>query len=91
MASGNDGGNIFLWQESENNSSFVEETNKESWLVFKNFKGHSEDVYDIQWSKDGNYLISASIDNTIILWNMSGKVQQFTEHSHYVWNKFFLY
>eukprot|EP01080_Neovahlkampfia_damariscottae_P005678 gene5678-9499_t len=84
LASGNDGGNIFLWQESENNSSFVEETNKESWLVFKNFKGHSEDVYDLQWSKDGNYLISASIDNSIILWNMSGKIQQYTEHSHYV-------
>lgn len=33
-------------------------------------RGHKEDVYDISWSPDETKLLSGSIDNTAILWNV---------------------
>ena len=38
------------------------------------------------WSRDSNYLVSGSIDNTAILWNVEkGKcVQRLEGHSHFI-------
>ncbi len=33
-------------------------------------RGHLEDILDISWSKDGSILISGSIDNSVIVWNV---------------------
>jgi len=35
------------------------------------FRGHLEDVYDICWTSDGNYMASASVDNTAIMWDVN--------------------
>ena len=32
--------------------------------------GHLEDILDISWSTDGNTLISGSVDNSVIVWNV---------------------
>ena len=29
-----------------------------------------EDIYDLQWSPDGNNLISGSVDNSAIIWDV---------------------
>lgn len=33
-------------------------------------RGHIEDVYDICWTRDGNCMISGSVDNTAIMWDI---------------------
>lgn len=33
-------------------------------------RGHLEDVYDLCWSVDSNFLISGSVDNTAIVWDV---------------------
>lgn len=33
-------------------------------------RGHIEDIYDISWSPDSNSLISGSVDNTALLWDI---------------------
>ena len=34
------------------------------------FRGHIEDVYDLSWSPDGSNLISGSVDNSAIIWDV---------------------
>lgn len=43
---------------------------KEQWTSWKVLRGHIEDIYDISWSPDSNSLISGSVDNTAILWDV---------------------
>lgn len=47
-----------------------EETSKENWTVVKMMRGHLEDVYDLCWSPDSAHLISGSVDNTTIVWDV---------------------
>lgn len=44
---------------------------EEQWLCHKTLRLHLDDVYDISWCADSNHLISGSIDNTAILWNVT--------------------
>lgn len=39
------------------------------WFLLPS-RGHLEDVYDICWTSDGNYMASASVDNTAIMWDV---------------------
>ncbi len=41
----------------------------EQWGCGFMLRGHSGDVLDISWSHDNKYLASASVDNSIIIWN----------------------
>jgi hypothetical protein len=55
-------------------------------VQYKIFRGHLDDVYDLQWSPDGRCLISGSVDNSAIVWDVrTGKIlQHIKEHSGYV-------
>lgn len=46
------------------------EAEKETWLIHKILRGHMEDVYDLSWSQDSQFLISGSVDNTAIVWDV---------------------
>ena len=48
--------------------------------------GHKDFVYCLSWSPDGNYIVSGSTDNTLIIWNCreGRKIDFLTEHSNYV-------
>ncbi|XP_018403657.1 PREDICTED: chromatin assembly factor 1 subunit B [Cyphomyrmex costatus] len=73
LASGDDESIIILWKVKEGRdlSPPSDDTeNKEQWTSWKVLKGHIEDVYDISWSPDSNFLISGSVDNTAILWDI---------------------
>ncbi|XP_062313177.1 chromatin assembly factor 1 subunit B [Osmerus eperlanus] len=95
LASGGDDAAILLWKlndskESEQPPCFQEEEdaqlNKECWTVVKTLRGHIEDVYDISWTRDSNHLVSGSVDNTAIMWdvNKGQKLCIFNDHKSYV-------
>lgn len=46
------------------------EEDKESWISWRVLRGHLQDVYDIAWSPDSAFLVSGSIDNTAIVWDV---------------------
>lgn len=70
-------------------SAFLDTTNehdKEIWMTFKILRGHMEDVYDLSWSPDSLNLISASVDNTAMVWDvLKGKSQCIlSDHKNFV-------
>ncbi|CAG0892297.1 unnamed protein product [Darwinula stevensoni] len=78
LASADDEAVICLWCEQEGESSapdiFSDKESesqwKEKWNVWKVLRGHLEDIYDLSWSPDGNFLLSGSIDNSAIIWDV---------------------
>lgn len=76
LASSDDEASIIIWRKNSEpvNDFFGEdagkEENKETWTLSKMLRGHLEDVYDICWSPCSLYLISGSVDNVAILWNV---------------------
>uniref|UniRef100_A0A3Q1GIK9 Chromatin assembly factor 1, subunit B n=1 Tax=Acanthochromis polyacanthus TaxID=80966 RepID=A0A3Q1GIK9_9TELE len=95
LASGGDDAAILLWKlndskEPEQAPVFQEDDefqlNKESWSVVKTLRGHIEDVYDICWTRDGNFMLSGSVDNTAIMWdiNKGQKLCILNDHKSYV-------
>lgn len=46
------------------------------FVVLQVLRGHKEDVYDLCWSPDSLKLLSGSIDNTAILWDVTKGVLQ---------------
>ncbi|KAL5715032.1 3-oxoacyl-[acyl-carrier-protein] synthase [Ranunculus cassubicifolius] len=79
LASGADGGELLLWKL---HSTDVGQT----WKVLKTLSFHRKDVLDMQWSTDGTYLFSGSVDNSCIIWDANkGSVHQILDgHLHYV-------
>lgn len=94
LASGGDDSMIILWKLSSSpdqstSPMLMEEDdiqNKESWTFHKALRGHIEDVYDLSWSPDGNNLISGSVDNSAIIWDVAKgqKLMILKDHKHYV-------
>lgn len=59
--------------------------NKEQWSSWKVLRGHIEDIYDISWSPDSNSLISGSVDNTAIMWDIQkGRKTILSDHKGFV-------
>ena len=48
--------------------------------------GHADDVNDLSWAPDSSALLSGSIENVCVVWDVEkGKGQgRLTEHCHYV-------
>lgn len=69
--------------------SFADTTNdqdKEIWLTMKILRGHMEDVYDLSWSPNSMFLISGSVDNTAMVWDINkGKSMHiYSDHKGFV-------
>lgn len=67
---------IIIWKLSSNaatsNTTLQDDEGDitEVWVSGKLLRGHLGDIYDISWSSDGKQLISGSIDNSAILWDV---------------------
>ncbi|KAF0973364.1 hypothetical protein FDP41_008571 [Naegleria fowleri] len=48
-------------------------TEKEDWKHYKLFKSHQMDVLSVAWSHDSRYLASCSIDNKVIVYDLTSK------------------
>ncbi|CAL1537992.1 unnamed protein product [Lymnaea stagnalis] len=101
LATAGDDTAIVLWKLSDvptpANNIFADdeaEEDKESWVCHKTLRGHLGDVADLCWSKDNRYLVSGSVDNSAIVWdvllllicsiNTDVKLAMFSEHKSYV-------
>ncbi|KAG7305868.1 hypothetical protein JYU34_008410 [Plutella xylostella] len=77
LASGDDEAIIFIWKqnaEKEPAPASLEqgdEQYKESWIILKTLRGHMEDVLDLSWSADSLHLASGSVDNKLLIWDVS--------------------
>ncbi|KAA0192790.1 hypothetical protein HAZT_HAZT009175 [Hyalella azteca] len=94
LASADDEAAIIVWKKQEAYSSAApdlfasegEERNKENWTIYKMLRGHIEDVYDLSWSSCSNFLISGSIDNSAIMWDVhkAKNIGLLKEHKNFV-------
>ncbi|KAH7566046.1 hypothetical protein JRO89_XS08G0073500 [Xanthoceras sorbifolium] len=79
LASGADGGELLIWKLHSTETG-------QTWKVLKTLLFHRKDVLDLEWSTDGAFLISGSVDNTCIVWdvNKGSVIQILDAHFHYV-------
>ncbi|KAI8422856.1 hypothetical protein MSG28_006598 [Choristoneura fumiferana] len=90
LASGDDESIIFVWQQKTEKDPVPNDPNeeqyKETWVIYKTLRGHLEDVLDISWSVSSTHLVSGSVDNKLILWDVArGKYSAIlTDHKGFV-------
>ncbi|CAG9836922.1 unnamed protein product [Diabrotica balteata] len=88
LASADDDANIIVWQLKNDNIPLLEgdTEDKEIWIVYKVLRGHKEDIYDLCWSVDNTKLLSGSVDNTAVLWDLTkGKMDHImSDHKGFV-------
>ncbi|KAL5175864.1 Chromatin assembly factor 1 subunit FAS2 [Glycine soja] len=86
LASGADGGDLIIWKLHSTDAG-------QTWKVLKMLRSHHKDILDLQWSTDATYIISGSVDNCCIIWDVnkvldpcvSGtNLQTLDTHAHYV-------
>lgn len=79
LASGSDDCLVLVHRFDPNGSahqtfgSTKNSNNKENWSTCFTLKGHTMDVLDLDWTETG-LLASASVDNTIIVWDVAKAV-----------------
>ncbi|KAK9498527.1 hypothetical protein O3M35_003140 [Rhynocoris fuscipes] len=81
LASADDESYIILWKQKtdldapelpdEDNEKIDSSETKEQWVQLKVLRGHLNDIYDICWSPDSVHLISGSVDNSAIIWDVA--------------------
>lgn len=77
LASGDDDSVIFIWRlkpDAEHKNICDDSTSatcKETWITLKMLRGHMEDVYDLNWAPTSLHLVSASVDNSAIIWDIN--------------------
>lgn len=90
LASCDDESVIFIWRQKPDTEAMnicddVSDSDKETWLIYKILRGHVEDVYDLSWSQDSQFLLSGSVDNTAIVWDVSkGNKTLIRDHKGFV-------
>ncbi|GAU35090.1 hypothetical protein TSUD_70130 [Trifolium subterraneum] len=77
LASGSDGGELLIWKLHSTDTG-------QTWKVLK--ISHIKDIMDLEWSTDAAYIISGSVDNSCIIWdvNKGTNLQTLDTHAHYV-------
>jgi len=91
LASGDDESVVFIWKQKAENeilniTEAANEQDKEVWITYKVLRGHMEDIYDLCWSPNSQFLITGSVDNSAMLWDVNkGKyTAMLTDHKGFV-------
>ena len=80
LASGADDGYAILWEY---------DSAQGKWRLEATLHEHNDMIMDVAWSADGRHLATASVDNTVAVWDMSEssrprRVASLREHTNYV-------
>eukprot|EP00877_Chromochloris_zofingiensis_P011531 jgi/Chrzof1/6631/Cz19g03120.t1 len=93
LASAGDSGEIYLWRPSAATAStpvvkgnLEEEGKGPVWRVSASLRGHHDDVLDLAWSPDGTALLSGSVENECMIFDVDAKklAARIDGHRHYV-------
>ncbi|XP_030378384.1 chromatin assembly factor 1 subunit B [Scaptodrosophila lebanonensis] len=93
LASGDDDSVVFIWKQKAEHEvlSIVDADgqsghDKEVWIAQKVLRGHREDIYDLSWAPNSQFLVTGSVDNTAMLWDVhKGKSMNILDdHKGYV-------
>lgn len=88
LASGSDDCTAAIYElyDGPGGGSLGGDVNVENWRMKFLLRGHSSNVVDLSWSPDGSLLATASIDNSVIVWDTTtGKpVKTITHHTSFV-------
>ena len=64
---------VIIWKKSAYGGGAIfgggGKVNIESWRVVHTLRGHGGDVLDLAWAPNDALLATASVDNTVIVWN----------------------
>ena len=86
LATGSDDNTVIIWAQKTRPATFGSTEEKVCWSNHKILRGHSGDVYDLSWNPESKYLISGSVDNYCMIWNIEKAkcVNRFMDHEHFV-------
>jgi len=86
LATGSDDNTVIIWVQKSRPLNFGSSEEKICWSNYKILRGHSGDVYDLSWNPESKYLISGSVDNCCMIWNIEKAkcVNRFMDHEHFV-------
>ncbi|XP_061399765.1 chromatin assembly factor 1 subunit B [Musca vetustissima] len=75
LASGDDESVVFIWKQKSDSEpiNILDPSNdqdKEVWITLKVLRGHMEDIYDLSWSPNSQFLVSGSVDNSAMVWDV---------------------
>ncbi|XP_016927742.3 chromatin assembly factor 1 subunit B [Drosophila suzukii] len=77
LASGDDESVVFIWKQKADHEVInivdadgASEQDKEVWITLKVLRGHREDIYDLSWAPNSQFLVTGSVDNTAMLWDV---------------------
>ena len=90
LASGSDDKLICLYELREGTGcaafGSTDAPSLENWKPSTTLRGHNNNITDLAWSPSGALLASASLDNTVIVWDASSghRMRTLNEHENYV-------
>lgn len=70
LASAGDDQTIIIWTLKLRPIEFGSSEEGIFWSVHKLLRGHSGDIFDLCWSDDSNFIVTGSVDNTAIIWDI---------------------
>ena len=84
LASGGDTGEVLLWRPGVGSTNHHGDAT--SWRQSGVLRGHSDDVFDLAWAPLGVALVTGSVENTCIVWDVAKTkgVFRLEGHAHYV-------
>ncbi|CAK89929.1 unnamed protein product (macronuclear) [Paramecium tetraurelia] len=81
FASGSDDYKIIIWSQQVR-QTFGQSEPRLQWWPFAVLTGHCKEIYDLQWSKNGEILVSGGLDKYVIVWNVKKQKQLQTLDGH---------
>jgi chromatin assembly factor 1 subunit B len=78
-----DTGEVLVWRPGSSTNLHGDPT---TWRTSAVLRGHSDDVQDLAWAPTGAALVTGSVDNSCIVWDVpkSKGMRRLEGHTHYV-------
>ena len=85
LASGGDAGEVIVWRPGDKKST-NQHGDPTSWRTSAVLRGHSDDVQDLAWAPAGVGIVTGSVDNECIVWDVpkAKGALRLQGHAHYV-------